>query len=171
MWRFNQSHLRTNEANRRSVVSKKRFWNCSLIEKLTTEEELSGLLNLAIIALKQLIKDNGFIYVDDVHSVQKEYNQRATIVDDFLNKKCRLDLTDRNNYAVCRDIFHSYVRHCSCSDKTPVTNNVFGGHLMAKGIKKERKIVNSTREYCYVDISILYDGGWWHYCLGCLGYL
>lgn len=32
----------------------------NLIEKLTTEEELSSLLNLAIIALKQLIKDNGF---------------------------------------------------------------------------------------------------------------
>jgi phage/plasmid-associated DNA primase len=45
----------------------------NLIEELTTEEELSGLLNPAIIALKQLIKDNGFIHVDNVHVIQKEY--------------------------------------------------------------------------------------------------
>ena len=31
----------------------------SLIDKMTTETELSGLLNLALISLNQLIKDNG----------------------------------------------------------------------------------------------------------------
>jgi len=126
----------------------------NLIEKLTTEEELSGLLNLAIIALKQLIKDNGFIHVDDVHSIQKEYNQNATTIEDFLNNKCRIDLTDRDNYTICRDMHHSYVLHCKDSHKPPVSANVFGSHLIAKGIKKERRIVNRTREYCYIGIYL-----------------
>jgi putative DNA primase/helicase len=124
----------------------------NLIEKLTTEKELSGLLNLTIIALKQLIKDNGFIHVDNVDSVQKEYNQNATTIEDFLNNKCRLDY-DRDNYTVCRDMYHNYVLHCKDSNKPQVSDNVFGGHLIAKGIKKERKTVNRAREYCYVGIS------------------
>jgi putative DNA primase/helicase len=126
----------------------------NLIEKLTTEEELSGLLNLAIIALKQLIKVNGFTHVDDVHSIQKEYNQNATTIEDFLNRQCQIDLTGRNNYTICRDLYHSYILHCKYSTKPPVSDNVFGGHLIAKGIRKERRMVNRVREYCYVGIMM-----------------
>jgi putative DNA primase/helicase len=96
----------------------------NLIEKLTTEGELSGLLNLAIIALKQLIKDNGFIHVDNVYYIQKEYNQNATTIEDFLTNKCRIDLTDIDNYTICRNVYHSYVRHCKYSNKPPVSDNV-----------------------------------------------
>ena len=84
-------------------------------------------MNLAIIAWKQLIKDNGFIHVDNVYSIQKEYNQNATTIEDFLNKKCLLDLTDRGNYIICRDVYLGYILHCKENNKTPVSDNVFGG--------------------------------------------
>ena len=47
----------------------------SLINKLTTEKELSGLLNLALIGLKQLIADGGFIHVEDVRTIEADYRQ------------------------------------------------------------------------------------------------
>ena len=47
----------------------------NLIDRLTTQEEMSGLLNLALIALKQLIKDNGFIHIDDIAKIEKDYTQ------------------------------------------------------------------------------------------------
>jgi P4 family phage/plasmid primase-like protien len=127
----------------------------NLIEELTTEEELSGLLNLAIIALKQLIKDNGFIHVDNVYSVQKEYNQNASAIDDFLNSQCQIDVTDRDNCTICRDLYHSYILYCKYSNKLPVSDNIFGSHLIAKGVKKERRTVNRIREYCYIGLSML----------------
>jgi putative DNA primase/helicase len=127
----------------------------NLIEKLTTAEELSGLLNLAIIALQQLIKDNGFIHVKDVHTIQRECNQNVNTIDEFLIGKCRFDPTDRDNYTICRNVYHSYLLHCKENNKNPVSDNVFGGHLIAKGIKKERRMVNRTREYCYVGVTIL----------------
>jgi hypothetical protein len=105
------------------------------------------------LALKQLIKDNGFVHVDNVHSIQKDYNQNATTIEDFLNSKCQIDLTDRDNYTFCRDMYHSYVLRCKDSNKLAVSDNIFGGHLIAKGIKKERRMVNRTREYCYIGIS------------------
>jgi phage/plasmid-associated DNA primase len=127
----------------------------NLIDKLTTEEELSGLLNLAIIALKQLIKDNGFIHSDDVHTIQREYNQNASAIEEFLNGKCRNDPSGRDNYIICRDIYHRYVLYCRDNNKTPVGDNVFGSYLIARGIRKVRKIVNREREYCYMGISLL----------------
>ena len=104
--------------------------------------------------MKQLIKDNGFIHVDNVHSIQKEYNQNATAMEDFLNDRCQIDLTDRNNYTIGRDLYKSYILHCKHSNKPPVSDNVFGGHLIAKGIRKERRMVNRVREYCYVGIMM-----------------
>jgi putative DNA primase/helicase len=38
----------------------------NLIDKITTKNEMSGLLNLSLIALRQLIKDNGFVHIDDI---------------------------------------------------------------------------------------------------------
>ena len=37
-----------------------------LLEKLTTEEELSGLLKLAIIGLRQLTKEGRFNHIEDI---------------------------------------------------------------------------------------------------------
>ena len=56
----------------------------NLIDKLTTDSELSGLLNLALIALRQLIRDNGFIHTDDIQTVEREYNLNANTVERFL---------------------------------------------------------------------------------------
>jgi putative DNA primase/helicase len=127
----------------------------NLIEKLTTEKELSGLLNLALIAFKQLIKNNGFIHVENVHYKQKEYNQNGSAINEFLNSRCMIDLTDRDNYTISRDLYRSYVLHCKRSNKSPLSDNVFGRYLIAKGIKKERRMVNRAREYCYIGISVL----------------
>ena len=62
-----------------------------LIDKLTTPEELSGLLNLALIGLKQLCKDGGFKDVS-VERVKEEYDSRANTVQAFLDEKCLVDL-------------------------------------------------------------------------------
>lgn len=50
----------------------------NLIEKLTTKDELSGLLNLALIALKQLIKDDWFRHADDIETTKRKYNENAS---------------------------------------------------------------------------------------------
>lgn len=96
-----------------------------------------------------------FTHIDNVHSIQKEYNQNTTAIEDFLNRQCRLDVTDRDNYTICRDLYKSYILHCKHSYKPAVSDNVFVSHLVAKGIKKERRTVNRTREYCYLGILVL----------------
>ena len=62
----------------------------SLINKLTTSEELSGLLNLAIIALRQLKRDGGFRDIS-IEKVRKEYGYNANTVKAFLDDRCIID--------------------------------------------------------------------------------
>jgi putative DNA primase/helicase len=127
----------------------------NLIAKLTTEDELSGLLNLVLIALKQLIKDNEFKYADDVETTKIKYGQNASSVDGFLSHKCYIDRTDRSCYSLSTDLYRCYVLYCKENDMIPIADNVFGSRLAAIGISKERKMVNGFRCYCYIGISLL----------------
>jgi hypothetical protein len=87
-------------------------------------------------------------------SIQREYNQNATAIDDFLNSECQIDVADRDYYTICRDLYQNYLVHCRYNNRLPVSDNIFGSHLIAKGIKKERRMVNRTREYCYIGVYI-----------------
>jgi P4 family phage/plasmid primase-like protien len=127
----------------------------NLIDKLTTDSELSGLLNLALLALRQLIKDNGFIHTDDIQTVEREYNLNANTVERFLADKCSMDASERESFRICRDIYHEYVLYCKENKITPLSDNSFGMELAQKHIKKDRKMVNRVREYCYIGINLL----------------
>jgi putative DNA primase/helicase len=70
-----------------------------LIDKLTTQEELSGLLNLALIALKQLHRDKGFKDIS-VERIRQQYEENANTVKAFLDAKCVVDLTASEYYTL-----------------------------------------------------------------------
>jgi P4 family phage/plasmid primase-like protien len=125
----------------------------NLIEKLTTEEELSGLLNLALIALKQLKKDDEFIHADDIETTKREYNENANSVDVFLANNCHVDITDRNRYVMPKDLYRNYEQFCAVNNLTPVSINVFGARLKARGFAKERLLQDGQRVYRYIGIS------------------
>ena len=62
----------------------------NLIHKLTTDNELSGLLNLALVGLKQLEKDWSFRDIS-VEDVKRDYERKSNIVKAFLQDKCSID--------------------------------------------------------------------------------
>ena len=57
----------------------------NLIHKLTTDNELSGLLNLALVGLKQLEKDWSFRDIS-VEDVKRDYERKSNIVKAFLQE-------------------------------------------------------------------------------------
>jgi phage/plasmid-associated DNA primase len=64
--------------------------NINLIHKLTTDNELSGLLNLALVGLKQLEKDWSFRDIS-VEDVKRDYERKSNIVKAFLQDKCSIN--------------------------------------------------------------------------------
>ena len=124
-----------------------------LIEKLTTPEEMSGLLNLALIALKQLIKDNEFIHTDDIATVEREYNLNASTVEKFLAYKCVIT-NNRDDFIICRDLWGVYLEYCKKNSLSGKSDNIFGMELGQLGIVKERKSVSYERVNCYVGVKL-----------------
>src|SRR5262249_31172418 len=121
-----------------------------LLAKLTTQEELSGLLNLALIALKQLIKDNGFFYTDDINEIRKTYNLNANSVMKFLEEKC--DITGKDDDRIlCTDLRNKYFNFCKEKGLHCKSDEEFGKELPDK-VTRRRPRVRGHAEYHYFGI-------------------
>jgi hypothetical protein len=78
-----------------------------LIKRLTTPEELSGLLNLALVGLKQL-KDEGGFHDEDIEDIRRDYEEHTNDVNTFLYQECLVDITNPDYYTlatVCSNEF------------------------------------------------------------------
>jgi P4 family phage/plasmid primase-like protien len=136
------------------VFEGKLMKDTKLIDKLTTPEELSGLLNLALIALKQLHKDGGFKDVS-VEKIRKTYDENSNTVIAFLDDKCVVDLTAPEYYTLTTNIYNEYLIFCKEKHQRPLEINVFGKKLAEQGIERERiRYYGGEREYCYIGIRL-----------------
>lgn len=125
----------------------------NLINKLTTSDELSGLLNLALISLRQLRKDGGFKEIS-VEKVRKEYEYNANTVKAFLEEKCVIDLTSPEYSTPTVYFYNVYEIYCKAKQTRPLEMNVFGSNLKEYGIEKERIRSHGDREYHYFGVNL-----------------
>ena len=127
-----------------------------LINKLTTSDELSGLLNLALIALRQLKRDGGFRNIS-VEKVRKEYEYNANTVKAFLDDRCVIDLTSPDYIIPTVYLYNEYENFCQEKRVRPLEMNVFGSKLKEYGIEKDRIRSRGDREYYYFGIKLRSD--------------
>jgi putative DNA primase/helicase len=128
----------------------------NLIDELTTEEEMSGLLNLALIGLRQLTKDGRFRNVpedwEEAKAVYEEHSSSRTI-EKFI-EDCRVRSSNLDEYVIFRDLYWAYVSYCKQNRKREEFDNVFGAKLKSMGFEKVRlRIKQGEREYCIVGIK------------------
>ena len=127
----------------------------NLIARLTTDSELSGLLNLALVGLRQLKRDNGFKdEKNNIIQVAREYDANSTGLRSFIDAKCNVNLSNRDIFVVCRDLYQSYTSFCRDNKIAPLADNTFGSRIFAQGFRKEHKKLSVGREYCYVGVSL-----------------
>ncbi len=129
-----------------------------LLQKLTTPEELSGLFNLALIALRQLIKEDGFIHVDDVDTVERQYRLNSSTVERFLNDMCKVDSTNVWWTIECNDLYRSYLDFCIKNELRAVEgDSQFGMELKLSGhITRDQKRVRrgENPKWCYFGVQL-----------------
>jgi putative DNA primase/helicase len=125
-----------------------------LIGKLTTPEELSGMLNLALMGLRQLHKDRGFKDIS-VEKIRKKYDENSNTVNAFLDERCVMDLTAPEFYTLTTDVYNEYVIFCKERNERPLEINIFGKKLAEQGIEKDRvRNGGGPRENYYIGIKL-----------------
>ena len=128
----------------------------NLIHKLTTPKELFGLLNLALVGLKQLEKDGSFRDIP-VEDVKRDYERKSNTVKAFLEDRCIIDLQAPDYFTPSGNVYEEYQDYCKLRKERPLDANILGMKLRETGIERERLRTGGTREYYYCGIKLLSD--------------
>lgn len=124
-----------------------------LIQKLTTPEELSGLLNLALIGLRQLNDEGGF-HDKDVEELRRDYEERTNDVNAFLSQECVMHITNPEYCTLATYLYAAYVTFCAKRGTRPKDMPVFGKKLAGQGIYNVRHQDHGPREAYYHGVKL-----------------
>jgi len=97
-----------------------------IIEKITTQEELSGFLNLALKGLQRLLKNSEFSYNKKSEEIEEEYLRLSNNIYGFVHDWCELDVKVE---VLKSELYNAYVNYCKLKRQPPMTNNKFGREL------------------------------------------
>jgi putative DNA primase/helicase len=125
-----------------------------LIKKLITPEELSGLLNVALAAIKALKDEGGFV-TENVIKIQRIYESNASLVHDFIEQECSIDLLSKDVLTPTATIRDAYIRFCANRGSKALDMNILGEELKHLGIENKPKRIHGKQVRCYFGIRLM----------------
>jgi len=101
-----------------------------LLEKLTTPEELSGLLNKAVQALKQLLQRGKFHGDKPTAEWREDYIRKSDPVAAFF-MDCLEEINDRDIFISKAELYEAFVKYCKANKLPSLDNSVFSRKIKA----------------------------------------
>lgn len=123
--------------------------NKNLIYELTTEEELSGLLNLALEAMKGLLEQGHFSYNLSVDEVEALYKLKSNNVELFA-EECIIMSGDELEKGI---LLEAYVKWCKMNCVNAFGPTIFANKLKELGYKPGKGTVGERKPVWY-DIAL-----------------
>ncbi|KUJ94011.1 MAG: Phage/plasmid primase, P4 family [Archaeoglobus fulgidus] len=99
----------------------------NLIQKLTTEEELSGLLNLALIGLWRLMENGDFSKGISIEEARELYLRMSDPVAAFVMDCIEID---SDSYVPKKDLYTTFLEYCRKNKLPTVSENTFHKRLI-----------------------------------------
>jgi len=124
----------------------------NILDELITDEELSGLLNKAIIALKNLLTRGKFTGQKTIQEIREEYIRISDSVGAFVIDMIEID---SNEFIEKKKLYSIYCEYCIKNKYPAVAENTFHKRLQ-KHIKVEDYRINilGKRSMCWKGIKI-----------------
>ncbi len=133
--------------------------NKKLIKELTTEDEISGLLNWALEGLRRLRKNDwNFSNSKSTDEVRLEYIRKSSPIKAFL-----LDCTlaESEGWAPKQRLFDAFCEYCR-QEKLPIVgrDSFFKKLPEFQHVESQRPEINGTRTPCFIGISLRLNQNW-----------
>lgn len=125
----------------------------NIIEEITTEEEMSGFLNMAILALHRLIKNKKFSYTKGTVEVKNRWIRKA---DSFMAFCMDCLEEDYNSRITKKEIRRFYKKYCNLHKVGGVSDKAIKATLQEMfGVSEEfiRPLVNERQEWFWAGIK------------------
>jgi putative DNA primase/helicase len=103
-----------------------------LLAKLTTEEELSSIFNVLMVALQRLLKNNGvFVNEKTIHTRREKYEMAANPIGSFIEHAVARDSEEYDKTPKDR-LYNIYKRYCKENKLAVESKENFGKILKNK---------------------------------------
>lgn len=126
-----------------------------LVEKLTTEENMSWLLNWALEGLERLESNNMFSRELTEYETKKIWTKFGTSTDRFISDQISFKGEEERNIPTT-DLFEVYEMWCDTKLHTPVSKRKFISQANDHPDMKKRKALTDEgrRRQCFIDIGV-----------------
>ena len=138
------------------TVSRNSDDNVNLIDEITTEQELSGFLNLALDGLIRVHDNNGFSPSESSEGMMQSYKADNDNIVSFV-EECVETLEDHEIPRTA--VYKAYRSYCENSAGTkPASQRKFNSRIeeLVPQIEKTRAI-NNDRQHVWRNISLVYE--------------
>jgi putative DNA primase/helicase len=130
-----------------------------LLEKLTTDEELSGLLNLALISAKRLLAKRRFVKFPTTEQTRDRYQRLSDPVKAWLDDRCVFG----PQYETDKQEAHSdFIGYCWDKRLNRMEINALGRELSKHNVYDKRTGTGSDRVHLWSGLALrsnLREGG------------
>lgn len=121
-----------------------------ILEKITTTEELSGLFNLVIPALKNLMQNGKYTYSRSNEQVERLYKIKSDPVAAFAEECIIYSDSDTPK----RDIYQKYAQWCNDKKIKLEAENIFGKRFKKLGQEPGQATINGVRIHVWNSCAI-----------------
>jgi putative DNA primase/helicase len=108
-----------------------------IVEKITTPEELSGILNWALEGLKRLLENGKFSDGLTTDQIREEYVRKSDPVGAFVMDCLKID---PEGEVLKDDLYSAYVEYCRQTKLPPVSKMIFSRDHLPKHVKDLREV-------------------------------
>ena len=127
--------------------------NKKILETITTQKELSGLLNIALQKLKQLRENQKFSSDKTVEDIREYYMKLSNPVYAFIDERC---VIASNAWVTKTDLYNDFVQYCKEKKLTKMSQTTFTIELKKQvRLAEERKTIKKgVRKTIWVGIAL-----------------
>lgn len=126
----------------------------NLLQKITTEKELSGIFNFSLEGLKRLLKQRGFSYSKTKEEVRQYYIKLSDPTKAFFIEK----VIEKPNSRISKeDLYGAFIKYCQKNKLTPIADNIFAKRIISSfaGVRQERLNIKGDRMRVWAGIDLI----------------
>ena len=124
-----------------------------LLDKLTTPEEMSGFLNLALTGLKEVLNNNGFSYSKTTEEIREIYIKASDPIGAFVSE-CIVQSPE--DFVEKDELYNSYSVYCRQRKCPVVDKSVFSKNFRKYcQVEHYRPSIGERRVQCWKGISLV----------------
>jgi len=142
----------------------------AILDKITTPQELSGMLNWALEGRRRLIEQGNFTRSETAEQIQELYEELEDDITAFINH-C-VDTTDFDGIVTKDDLHKLYYQFCKMKGFAPVLKQTFSKEIIPRivNLGEGYRKIGEKRRHCWTGVSMKPDkarAG----CAMCAGYI